>query len=53
MLRTRYIGFCILQLKVEEDDAFSDCDLTTENKKYNMNFFYHNQFSTFLVAIIK
>jgi len=38
---------------VDEDDGFSDCDLTTENKKNNMTFFYYRPFSALLVAMNK
>jgi len=46
-------GLRILQLKVDEDDGFSDCDLTTENKKNNMTFFYYRPFSALSVAMNK
>ena len=46
-------GLHILQLKVDEDDGSSDCDLTTENKKNNMTFFYYRPFSALLVAMNK
>jgi len=46
-------ALCILQLKVDEDDGFSDCDLTIENKKNNKTFFYYRPFSALLVAMNK
>lgn len=46
-------GLYILQLKVDEDDGFSDCDLTTENKKNNMTCFYYRPFSALIVAMNK
>jgi hypothetical protein len=41
------------QLKVNEDDGSSYCDLTTENMKQKMTFFYHSPFSALLIAINK
>jgi hypothetical protein len=38
---------------VDEDDGLSDCDLITDNKKNNTNFFYYRPFSAFLVAMNK
>jgi hypothetical protein len=46
-------GLHILQLKVDENDGFSDCDLTRENKKNNMTSFYYTPFSALLVAMHK
>jgi hypothetical protein len=46
-------GLRILWLKADEDDEFSDCDLTTEHKKNNKNFFHHSPFSALLVAMNK
>jgi hypothetical protein len=37
-------GLHILQLMVDEDDGFSDCDLATVNKKNSVTFFYYMPF---------